>query len=198
MPSERLKQVIGRIDQLNSEDPNTELMGRVSYPRELVYSKRLSEWVSRLNPAASEELRIAARGQHIRRWTIPRSRYEINRRGYLRWREALKMFHAQTVAALMLEVGYPEAAIQRVRLIMGKRHLQHDPDTQTLEDALCLVFLQTQFTDLKKKTLDDTMREILRKTWAKMSDKGRAAALRLDVSEEEKAFIAQTLSLEQS
>ena len=192
--AERFARVIERIDRLNSDDPNQEIAGGVAHPRELLYAQRLSAWVERLDPRAAEELRIAARGQHVCRWTIPRQRYEMNRRGYLRWRETLKAFHADTVATLMQEVGYPDAMIQRVRTIMGKRQLQDDSETQTLEDALCLVFLETQFADLRKKTADDKMREILQKTWAKVSPRGRAAALTLPLSDEDRRFIEQALS----
>ncbi len=196
MSSERLRKVIERIDGCNREDPNQEIVNGVSYPRELLYSQRLSEWVSRLNPHVSEELRIAARGQHICRWTIPRDRYERNRRGYLRWREVLKAFHAQKVAELMREAGYPDEAVERVRRIISKRHLQDDPDTQTLEDALCLVFLETQFADLMRKTPREKMTEILRKTWKKMSEQGRAAASQLPLGEPERRLLDEALAAE--
>ena len=194
--AERFAQLIAKIDQLNREDPNTDVVDGSVHPRELLYSQRLSEWVLRLNPNASEALRIAARGQHVRRWTIPRDHYERNRRGYLRWRETLKVFHAKTVADLMRELDYPEEMIQRAQTIMSKRHLHDDPETQTLEDALCLVFLQTQLTDLRQKTPDDKMKGILKKTWVKMSARGRAAAFQLPLSDEERRWIAEVVSVD--
>jgi hypothetical protein len=194
MAPERLAELLRRIDQLNSEDPNQEMVDGVPRPRELVYAERLSAWVQRLAPQASEALRIAARGQHVQRWTIPRSRYEMNRRGYLRWRETLKAFHADTVAGLMGEAGYPPEMIQRVRELMSKRRLAEDPETQTLEDALCLVFLETQFADLRRKTPEDKMRDILRKTWGKMSSRGRAAAGELPLTAEEKRWITENVA----
>ena len=193
MESKRFHQLIERIDRLNSEDPHTETVEGKPVPDELLYSRRLTEWVLRLNPNASEELRIAARGQHIRRWTMSRNQYEMDRRGYLRWRETLKAFHVDTVGGLMREAGYPDDAVQRVQRIMSKRYLQDDSETQTLEDALCLVFLETQLTELREKTPDDKMREILRKTWVKMSAQGRAAALRLPLSDEDKRCITEAL-----
>lgn len=195
MDAERFRRVIERIDALNRRDPTTELVNGIASPRELVYSQRVTEWVLRLDPDASQELRIAARGQHVCRWTIPRDRYERTRRGYLRWREVLKAFHAQKVGELMREVGYPGAAVQRVQAIMSKRQLETDVDTQTLEDALCLVFLETQLTDLQHKTPDDKMREIVRKTWRKMSEQGRHAALQLSLDEEGKRLLTQALSV---
>ena len=194
MPSERFQILIQRIDQLNGADPNQELIEGVLRPRELVYAERLTDWVLRLNSQASEALRIAARGQHVQRWTIPRDRYPMNRQGYLRWRETLKAFHAQTVGELMREVGYSEEIIQRVQRIMGKRHLEDDAETQTLEDALCLVFLETQFAELKQKTPDEKMREIVRKTWKKMSARARQLALALPLDAAEKQWLAETLS----
>ena len=193
MDPDRLQRVLARIDQLNSEDPNTELVDGVAHPRELVYAQRLTTWVLRLNPNASEVLRIAARGQHVQRWTIPRERYERNRKGYLRWREVLKTFHAQTVTGLMRAEGYPEELIQRVEQLIRKKQLGTDPETQTLEDALCLVFLETQFADLCRKEPEEKMLEILRKTWQKMSPRARDEALRLNFSPEERRLLEEAL-----
>ena len=184
-----LQRLLDRLDRLNAEDPNHEVVEAVPRPRELAYAMRLASWVQRLDPAASDALRIAARGQHVRRWTIPRSRYPMTRAGYLRWRETLKAFHADTVAGLMREEGYSDDAIQRVRILMGKRQLGSDPETQTLEDALCLVFLETQFTDLWRKTAEEKMREIVRKTWAKMSERARTEALTLPLSDAARRFV---------
>ena len=191
--AQRLQQAMDRIDALNAADPNTDTVHGVSRPRELAYAERLSTWVLRLNPQACETLRIAARGQHVRRWTMPRSQYTMNRQGYLKWRETLKAFHAETVAGLMREAGYEEAQISRVRSLMSKRELGRDADTQTLEDALCLVFLETQFAELRAKTPDEKMLGVLKKTWTKMSEAARAEALRLPLSEAERHLLQQAL-----
>ena len=192
MSDGRLHQVLERIDALNREDPNREPAGLVPQPRELLYSQWLTEWVLRLNPQASEPLRIAARGQHVQRWTIPRERYPRNRQGYLRWREQLKAFHAKTVAGLMQEAGYPEETSEQTRRLILKKDLQ-DPDTQALEDALCLVFLEHQFEDLRRKTPEATMRDVVRKTWKKMSPRARELAAGLSLPEDTKAWLAETL-----
>jgi hypothetical protein len=193
MTADRLQRVLDRLDALNREDPHVEEAEGASRPRELVYAERLTGWVLRLNPQASETLRIAARGQHVRRWTIPRERYERSRRGYLKWRETLKTMHAETVAGVMQAEGYDEAAIARVRRIIGKKDLGGDPDTQTIEDALCLLFLETQFHDLRRKTPEATMRQVLRKTWGKMSERARAEALRLPLATEDRTALEQAL-----
>lgn len=196
MTTDRLRQLLERIDQLNREDPTTELVEGTPQPRELVYAQRLSAWVKRLDPNSSEALQIAARAQHLQRWTIPRDRYEKNRQGYLRWRETLKTFHITTTARLMREAGYAEQMIARVSELMSKRRLKEDADTQTLEDALCLVFLETQLADLRAKTPDETMRDVLRKTWQKMSARARAEALTLPLSDANRRFVEAAIASE--
>ena len=196
MESKRLKKALEEIDRFNSEDPRQEIVDGVAYPQELIYSKRLTEWVLKLDPQPSEALRIAARGQHICRWTIPRENYPMGRGGYLRWRQALKSFHAEKVGEILQEMGYEEDFIQRAKRLILKKNLKKDADTQTLEDALCLVFLETQFVDLMEKTPEDKMKVIVRKTWKKMSPKGREVALQMKLPFEEKRFVEETLSAE--
>lgn len=139
------------------------------------------------------DFRIAARGQHIGRWTSPRNTYPMDRGGYLRWREDLKKFHAKTVGEMMAAAGYGEPDIEKTRTIILKK-FQTDPDAQTIEDALCLVFLDKQFADLRRKTESDKMVTILQKSWKKMSEKGRAAALLIPYATEEKALIQKALA----
>lgn len=192
MAQDKLKQVLSRIDELNTQDPNSELLEGGSTPKELAYSKRVTDWVQRLEPNPSEELLIATRGQHVQRWTIPRDRYPRDRKGYLLWRETLKVFHAKTITEIMRQVGYPQESIEQVERIIRKKNIR-DPNTQTVEDALCLVFLETQFVPLRKTEPDEKMIEILRKTWRKMGEKGRQAALKLNLAEPEKKLLAQAL-----
>jgi hypothetical protein len=186
----RLDQVLEAIDRANAADPHREADGS---PKELAYSKRLTDWVLRLEPQASEFLRIAARGQHVGRWKVPRASYPLDRGGYLRWREDLKKLHARTVAEIMEQAGYSEEERRKVQEIILKRNLR-DPDTQTVEDALCLEFLATQFDDLKNKTPDDKMAEIVRKTWKKMSARGQDSALKLDLRPDQRSFLEAALS----
>ena len=193
MEAERFGRLIERIDRLNSADPNVENIGGSVRSREVVYSQQLTRWVLKLSPQATEPLRIAARGQHVRRWTIPRSRYPMDRRGYLRWREALKAMHIETVAELMRDEGYPREMIDRVRIIMSKRRIADDAESQTLEDALCLVFLETQLAELRRKTSDEKMKGIIQKTWQKMSAQARSEALKLPLPEEEQHYLRRAL-----
>jgi hypothetical protein len=189
----RFSEALRRFDEENGQDPNLQVVEGVARPQELLYAERLTDWVLRLYPEASEHLLLAARSQHICRWTIPRNRYEMTRAGYLRWRSDLKQFHAGKSADILREVGYDEDTITRVRNLNLKKLLGHDPDCQVLEDALCLVTLQYQLADLVAKTEPAKIIEILRKTWKKMSEAARAHALKLKFSQVEQQLIEKAL-----
>ncbi len=190
MSSEQLQHVIQKIDSANSADPHTILQKGVSLPYELVYSQWMTDWIKRLHPEASEKLRIAAHGKHIRRWEIPRDKYPDDRKGYLEWREVLKKFHADQIGRIMQQSGYPENSVEKVQRIILKKNIR-DPESQAVEDALCLVFLEHQFADLSTKEPEEKMIEILRKTWRKMGEKGRAEALKIPLPDPKLASLLQ-------
>ena len=189
----RFEAALRRFDEENARDPNTELVAGVPRPRELVYAERLSDWVLRLKPDASEALRLAARCQHLCRWMIPRSRYPMDRTGYLKWRTELKKFHAEKSGQILREVGYGEELVAQVQALNLKKDFPRDPDSRVLEDALCLVFLQFQFADLAAKTDADKMINALRKSWQKMTEAARAEALKLPFAPREKALLERAL-----
>jgi hypothetical protein len=183
-----------RFDAENSRDPNREIAGADSHPRELLYARRLTEWVLRLRPDASEELRLAARCQHICRWEIPRTSYPMTRAGYLKWRADLKKFHAQKAGDILREAGYDETVIRRVQELNLKKNFPDDPEGRVLEDALCLVFLQFQLADLAAKTAEDKTINALQKSWHKMTGAARAEALKLDYGPREKILLQRALN----
>lgn len=185
---------LGRFDEENSRDPNIENAAGISHPRELLYAQRLTDWVLRLAPDASEALRLAARCQHICRWESPRDSYRMDRAGYLKWRADLKKFHAEKSGAILREAGYDDETIRRVQNLNLKKNFPADPETRTLEDALCLVFLEFQFADLAAKTAEDKTINALQKSWAKMSESARAEALKLNYGEREKKLIGRALT----
>ena len=186
----KFEAAIRRFDEENGRDPNQE-NGR---PRELLYAERLTNWVLRLCPDASEPLRLAARCQHLCRWEIPRACYPITRPGYLKWRADLKKFHAQRAGEILREAGYDEEMTRRVQDLNLKKNFPADAECRVLEDALCLVFLEFQMDGLAAKTADDKMVNALKKSWEKMTGTARAAALKLNFTEKEKALIQQALA----
>jgi len=188
--SEKFTAALRRFDEENSRDPHQE-NGR---PRELLYAERLTGWVLKLSPDAAETLRLAARCQHICRWESPRENYPATRAGYLKWRADLKKFHAEKSGAILREVGYDEETIRRVQELNLKKNFPADLECRVLEDALCLVFLEFQFAALAAKSDDEKMVNALRKSWEKMTETGRAEALKLNFGEPEKKLLARALA----
>jgi hypothetical protein len=189
----RYAAALRRFDEENARDPNRETADGAAQAREWLYARRLSDWVLRLCPDASEALRLAARCQHLCRWEIPRQSYPMTRAGYLQWRATLKTFHAQKAGDILRELGYPDDSIRRVQDLNLKKNFPQDPEAQVLEDALCLVFLQFQFAELAAKTAEDKTINALQKSWQKMTPAARGEALKLQFSEREKALLERAL-----
>ena len=190
----RFEAAIRRFDAANSLDPNLEIVEGIARPRELIYAERLTHWVLKLCPDASEELRLTARCQHICRWMIARSSYPMTRPGYLKWREDLKKFHAEKAGEILRTVGYPEEMVTKVRKLNLKKNFPQDPDSRVLEDALCLVFLEFQFAELAAKTTDDKMINALQKSWKKMTPAAREHAMKLNFGSQEKSLLERALA----
>lgn len=191
--SERFNRAIDRFDQANGEDPHREVFANEKHPKELLYAQRMSAWLDRYAPEASEALRLAARCQHIRRWTLPRSDYSMDRKGYKQWRANLAKFHADTATEILRDVGYDEVTIRRVQGFLRKEKLRSDPEVQILEDVICLVFLESYFADFARKHDEDKLVNILQKTWKKMSPKGRETALELALPPQTQRLVAKAL-----
>ena len=191
--AERFNRAIRHFDAANAEDPHQEVVDGVSYAKELLYAQRMTTWLERFAPDASEALRLAARSQHIRRWMIPRGDYPMDRRGYIQWRTALAKFHAETAAAILREVGYGEAIIGRVQSLLRKEGLKRDPEVQCLEDVICLVFLESYCADFARHHDTAKVLPIIRKTWEKMSPHGREVARTLDLPREVHRLIEAAL-----
>ena len=182
-----------KFDEENGKDPNKEEFQGKSFPKELLYAYRMSEWLARLAPQASESLQLAVRSQHICRWTIPRDSYPMNRKGYLQWRSELKQFHADKASSIMQMCGYQSNTIDRVKSLIRKKGIKTDPEAQTLEDVVCLVFLQYYFEEFALKHDSEKVISIIRKTWNKMSENGQQHALSIAHSETASNLITQAI-----
>ena len=77
----RFEATIRQFDEANEVDPNREEFEGKQHPKELLYAHRMTQWLNRLYPAASEALQLAVRAQHICRWEIPRNDFPDGRVG---------------------------------------------------------------------------------------------------------------------
>jgi hypothetical protein len=189
----RFQEAIAHFDAENAKDPYSETVGSEPVPRELLYARRLTDWVLKLEPKASEALQLAARCQHIRRWEIPRGEFPADKAGYHRWRTKLKSFHAEVAEKILCTCGYDDAMIARVRELNLKTKFPADPDSRRLEDALCLVFLEFQLEEFAQRTEREKVVNALRKSWAKMTEQGRKAALSLALTGKAGELVAEAI-----
>jgi hypothetical protein len=191
---DRLAVALTAIDAANTDDPNVITVDGVERPKELTHAELMTRWVRTLDPNCSDEQILAARAHHLRRWTIPRASYPDGRSGYLRWRAALKRQHGDDVTAILRDAGYDDESVARVQAIVTKRGLGRDHAVQVHEDALCLVFLETQLDELARKMGDDKTVDILQKTAKKMSPAGLEAARALRFSPPASALLERALA----
>jgi len=194
---DRFDRAIAAIDRANADDPHTiELRGEVR-PKEQAHAELMTDWVRRLDPTADDAQLLAARAHHLRRWSVPRSSYPDGRAGYLRWRTGLRKQHAAEVAVLLADAGYDEPTIQRVQAIINKVGLNKegaDPAVQVHEDALCLVFLETQLAATVDQLGDEKMIDVIQKTAGKMSPAGLAQVAAIPMRDADRELIARALA----
>jgi len=168
------------IDAANSEDPNQEAADGKDWPKELLYSHRMTDMLLRYTPDADDAMQLAIHAQHIQRWRSPRDAYPMDRIGYLQWRKDLYKFHAQTAADLLVQAGYGEDVIDRVKQAVAKKGIKDNPDTQLLEDVTDLVFIEHYMLGFVSRHPDydeEKWLDIIRKTWKKMSGRAQQFAL---------------------
>ena len=170
----RLDLAFAAIDAANAADPTIEN----GQPAALLYGLRMTAEVPHLFPDASDILQIAARGQHIERWLLPRTDYPDGLPGYLDWRREQARRHADRVGQIMLDAGYPQTDADRVGVLLRKEGIKRDADVQALEDVICFAFLRYYFADFAVDKDPEHLLKIVEKTARKMSAIGRAKALK--------------------
>ena len=182
---------VREFDEINGRDPRTQIVKGQNHPREQVFVRRVSDWVERLNPSASEAVRLAARSHTLRRWEIPRGDYRKGPAGYHEWRRATARHAADAATEILRETGIQEKTVQKVRGLITWELFPHDPDAQLLEDADCLAFLELKLTDYLGRWDEAQVHRILQGTWGKMSAAARRQALTLSLDQRVKEMIGR-------
>jgi len=189
--SEQFEKAFAQFDSYNSKDPNKEEHNGKSHPKELLYATRMSERLDLFKPGSPDYLKLAARCQHIGRWEIPRNSYPMDKKGYLQWRNTLKFHHAKIAGDILTNCEYDKDTIDKVKFLLLKKELAKNADTQTLEDVICLVFIQYYLDEFAAKHEDEKVVDILHKTMKKMSPAAIAEAGKINVSNKIKELIQQ-------
>lgn len=167
------EKAIQLINKAHKEDPDN---------KELIYSEQCFEWLKKLKPDYKLEHELAARCQHLKRWEIPRSSYPMDKKGYHQWRIKLYSYQAEQAEQILKEAKVDDAIIQNVKEMVAKKDLRKNENTQLIEDVACLVFLEHYIQPFAKSKdyNEEKWIKIIRKTWAKMSDKAHKFALEIN------------------
>jgi len=192
---DRFACAIEAFDAYHREDPNAEIKDGIPFPSELIYVQRLTGRLNQFAPDASEAVKLAARCQHIGRWEIPRTKYPQDKKGYLQWRNEEKMRHAHIAEEILRRCGYDKETIEKVKLLLLKKELHSNADTQLLEDVVCMVFLEFYLDDFSKKHTEEKVVDILRKTIKKMSAHGKKGVDALNLSANTRALVQRAEAL---
>jgi len=190
----RFNEAIARIDGANREDPRTQIVDGQAQSRELLFSRRVFDWIGRLADAPSEELLLAARAHTLRRWRIPRDRYPMTTIGYHQWRDALAQFHAEEAEAILRDVGYPGETVEKVRVFITRKNWPADREACVLEDADCLVFLETKLGEYLDDWDEAKTVRILKRTLRKMTPDARTRAMQLPLGDRERELLGRVAS----
>nr|WP_298415444.1 DUF4202 domain-containing protein [uncultured Halomonas sp.] len=193
-PNARFDTALRRLDALHAEDPRREFVDGQEVPQELLYAERMSAWLAKVEPDASEALQLAVRAQHLQRWRVPRTDYPQDRPGYLTWRHDLKHIQARQAVQVLGDVGYESEFCERVAQMIRKEQLRRDPEAQALEDTACLVFLEHYFADFANDHDADKLVRIVRKTWHKMSPRGQELAATIPMTPDAQHLVHKALA----
>lgn len=185
--SEQLVDALADIDAANGEDPNR--LG--DHPLAQAQGRLASIWLDQLAPHASSAVQIAARAHHLRRWELARTDYPDGRAGYLQWRRDNKMHQANSAADILTNHGFTDETINRVGELLTRQGLGTDAETQLVEDAACLVFVQTQFEEMVERLEHDHMVNVVAKTLTKMSPAAIELAVTIELSPEAQAVLSE-------
>ena len=168
--------VYAAIDAANAGDPNVVRYDEEDWPRAKFQGVRATYWLARLDPDADSGILFAARAHHLNRWALARASYPEGRAGYHRWKRDARGAARRATATVLASVGVDALTVERVGALVDREGLGSNPGTQLVEDAACLVFLETQYDELIDKLGDEKVAEAVRKTLRKMSPAAIAIA----------------------
>ena len=194
MGTDRFTDAIDAFDAYHKQDPNKEIFDGQAFPKELLYSRRMTERLNRFAPDADESVKLAARSQHIGRWEIPREKYPMDKKGYLQWRNEEKLRHSKIAEEILAKCGYDTETIEKVKFLILKKELFTNPATQLLEDVVCLVFIEYYLDEFTGKHEDEKVIDILRKTMKKMTPAALKAVGQIKLSDRISSLINRAAS----
>lgn len=189
-----LEKIIQEIDMVNNSDPRKINLDDEEVGYELFYAILMTKWVTHFSSDPSISLLIACRGIHFKRWLHPRSSYPQGLAGYYQWKKELQVFHQDEILKLLAAYELDESVLQKISSLILKKELGQCDETQIIEDAVSLIFIEYQLLPLLEKSGEEKVINAIQKTWGKMSEAGHEKALALKLDEVSSQIIQKALA----
>lgn len=170
--AEQYQKAIAQIDALHNADPNTVEHDAQTVSAEWLYSERMLQILLLHTPSADYVLKLAAKCQHNKRWEIPRSTFEINKKGYYQWRAAIMEHQLAATTEALRQSGIEATDIELVCNALRSKNDKTHAQAAIIEDVACLVFIKWYLVDFASQFDVEKATVILKKTAAKMTDYG--------------------------
>lgn len=190
-----IEYLIHQLSVAHLQDPNMVKWNEEVYPAEWLYIQRIVERLEAFEQYASDELIVAANCQHLFRWEVERKTFPEGRIGYYQWRNYLSEYQSMKAKEIILNAGFEAEFADQVKVIVKKENIHMNQEAQTLEDVVCLVFLEYYLNEFMFDKSEESMATIILKTWNKMSERAQQEALKLDYSDGALSVLKKTLGI---
>ncbi len=172
------------INSVHNQDPNSETIDGVDIKAELLYSQRMLAILQKVQPNASLELQMAAHCQHISRWSIPRTTFSMDKKGYYQWRAAIMEHQLSVTSSVLKQAEINEQSIEIVVDTLKNKADKTNINASIIEDTACLTFIKWYLVPFAGQFDPEKAKVILQKTANKMSERGLKLIPELQLSVE--------------
>ena len=172
------------INSVHNQDPNSETIDGVDIKAELLYSQRMLDILQKVQPNASLELQLAAQCQHISRWSIPRTTFSMDKKGYYQWRAAIMEHQLSVTSSVLKQAEINEQSIEIVVDTLKNKADKTNINASIIEDTACLTFIKWYLVPFAGQFDPEKAKVILQKTVGKMSERGLKLIPELQLSVE--------------
>ena len=172
------------INSVHNQDPNSETIDGVELKAELLYSERMLAILEKVAPDASFELKLAAKCQHMSRWSIPRATFSMDKKGYYQWRAAIMEHQLNVSSSVLKQAEINEPSIEIIVDALKNKADKSNINASIIEDTACLTFIKWYLVPFAGQFDPEKAKIILQKTAGKMSERGLGLIPEMELSDD--------------
>ena len=140
--------------------------------------------LQKVQPNASLELQMAAQCQRISRWSIPRTTFSMDKKGYYQWRAAIMEHQLSVTSSVLKQAEINQQSIEIVVDTLKNKADKTNINASIIEDTACLTFIKWYLVPFAGQFDPEKAKVILQKTANKMSERGLKLIPELQLSVE--------------